>query len=353
MNPFFESEHLEGLLAKQLTSNNGVGMAVLIMQEGNVLATASAGERKVRSAVPITSQDKWHVGSISKSMTATMLARLVKQGLLSWETKIAEVFAGASGLNPLWQRVSLRNLLDHSSGSPANFPLRILLKNPKAGEARRTARSKATALILAKPPMTLPNFMFRYSNVGYTLAGVMAEQLSGLTWEELIEREIFGPLGLHSAGFGTPKEGGEHVGQPWGHGKILGWRYGSRQDNSPVMGPAGAIHMNLLDLCAFGNEHVRGLNGKGDLLAADAYEELHRPGLGQYACGWIVDAGFDDVNHRVEWHDGSNTFWYVTLALVPELELVAAIAYNDGFKMEQKGDFIRNFLQRVIEALSH
>ena len=71
--------------------------------------------------------------------------------------------------------------------------------------------------MLAEKPANPPGEKYAYSNVGYTIAGAMAEKATGATWEDLVKREVFEPLELTGAGFGPPKSPDETLEQPRGH----------------------------------------------------------------------------------------------------------------------------------------
>src|SRR4051812_27907352 len=75
-----------------LRKHNIPGMAVLVMHGQDVVALGAAGVRKTGDPTPITVDDKFHIGSCTKSMTATMIATLVEEGKLRWSTTMGEVF---------------------------------------------------------------------------------------------------------------------------------------------------------------------------------------------------------------------------------------------------------------------
>ncbi len=345
---FFLQEQLE----QQLATDSGVGAMALVMENDTLLGSACAGERKLRSGVPVSAEDKWHIGSITKSFTATLAAKYIERGHLTWSTRIEDVFDSVSKLHPQWREVTLHQLLTHTSGSPENFPIRINLKRPKTIALCKQERFKASALMLSKPPRTIPDFMFRYSNLGYSLAGVMVEQIADEPWEQLLEKEIFTPLGMNSAGFGPPRDEDDRHGQPRGHYRLLGLRISSMQDNSAVMGPAGTLHMNLQDLCKYGYEHMRGLSGTGILLQQETYRRLHQPLFAKYSCGWAEDLDLQGFSHRNISHNGSNTLWYAVLVMAPEQNLIAALAFNDAFDLDQKMVAAENMLVRILLKLT-
>ncbi|WP_197531516.1 serine hydrolase domain-containing protein [Posidoniimonas corsicana] len=307
-----------------------VGLAAMVMVDGKVVDQAADGERKQGSGVLVTTSDRWHLGSITKSITSTLIGRLVEAGKLDWDTTIGDALAGQP-IHDDWRGVTLTQLLTHTAGAPANFPMLVKLKNPAEGQPRVDARREAVLGVIAKPPLTPPGEAFAYSNVGYTIAGVMAEQATGKPWEDLVRQEVFAPLKLDQAGFGPPKSPAKGYDQPRGHVTRLGFKVamGDDADNTPIMGPAGTACMTLDELCCYANEHLRGEQGGGKLLSAETYRRLHEPALDDYACGWVARAEADGVP-ACRWHNGSNTMWYAFVAFIPTNNMVVAITANDG-----------------------
>ena len=134
---------------------------------------------------------------------------------------------------------------------------------------------------------------FAYSNVGYTIAGHIAETVAGKAYESLLRERVFAPLGLASAGFGPP-QGDAPNQEPIGHRVLLRWfrlrmdPFETRADNSPVMAPAGAVHMTILDLARYGTAHLDGESSPSPtLLPHAAWERLHTPVRDDYARGWV------------------------------------------------------------------
>src|SRR5262249_32540172 len=153
---------------------------------------------------------------------------------------------------------------------------------------------------------------FEYSNVGYTIAAAMAERATGVTWENLVKREVFDPLKLMEAGFGPPQSGEATLEAPRGHRKSIAGKFAvdDKADNTPLMGPSGSVHMSLTELCHYGMEHLRGELGSGKLLTAETYKKLHTPYINQNAYGWVKMPATSDIPHVLYWHNGSNTLWY-------------------------------------------
>ena len=308
-----------------------VGLAAMVMVDGQLVASAVDGERKKGSGVPLEIGDRWHLGSVTKSITATMIARLVESGKMHWSDTVGECFPDAS-IHEDWKPVTLKQLLTHTAGAPANFSFQVALKQPALGPECTLARREAVLKVIGKKPAYPPGEKFAYSNVGYTIAGAMAEKATGATWEDLVKREVFEPLELTGAGFGPPKSPAKTLEQPRGHRTVLGWKVSvnDEADNTPIIGPAGTVHMTLSNLCTYATEHLRGDLGEGKLLSAETYKLLHAPELDHYACGWLKNEPSAEIPHTVYWHNGSNTMWYALVAFIPEKKMVVAVTSNDG-----------------------
>jgi CubicO group peptidase (beta-lactamase class C family) len=296
-----------------------------------VVATAAIGERMIGSGVPLDPGDRWHLGSITKSITATMIARLVESGRMEWSDTVGKFFPEAT-IHDDWKAVTLEQLLTHTAGAPASFPLRVRRKKPEIGPESTRERRLAVIEVMGEKPVSTPGEKHAYSNVGYTIAGAMAEQAANMSWEVLVESEVFTPLKLSGAGFGPPKSPSPPLDQPRGHVTGLGRKIAmdDRTDNTPIMGPSGTVHMTLGDLSKYGLEHLHGELGTATLLKPETFKHLHTPRLADYAYGWVLKKPSTRIPHTVYWHNGSNTMWYALVVFIPERKMVVAVTSNDG-----------------------
>lgn len=309
-----------------------IGVGGAILYKGKIVAQAVDGLQIKGKSRPLETDNLFHIGSISKSMTATLLARLVENGTLSWDSSVQDTFPNVD-MHPDWNGVTMAHFLTHTSGVQANFPRASQSIWPTSDEALRTARLKAVSALLSNPPQSKPDEVFRYSNAGITIAGVMAEQITGKSWESLMHTEVFAPLGMKSAGFGAPQSTQQHP-QPWGHTSTLGFKRpmdpSKHADNTPIMGPAGIIHMNMRDLLIFGNEHALGMQGKSTFLKPETFKRLHTPKLNNYAYGFVVQPQSKWTEGPILWHNGTNTMWYALLVIAPDRQAVFVMTSNDG-----------------------
>lgn len=299
------------------------------------------GSRKRGGEELVERSDRWHLGSNTKAMTATLAAILVDEGKLRWETTIGEVFPGA---RDEYRGVTLEMLLSHRGGFPPPegtapegvtlLDLHNLPGTPREGRAEYATRA------LAQEPYVKPGTQTVYSNMGYILAGAVIEKKVVASWEELMRSRIFEPLGMKSAGFGPMVE-------PWPHTASGSPLPPSRlTDNPPVLGPAGTVHASLEDYAKFLRVHL----GLTALVKPDTLRRLHSPPAGEtYALGWVV-VEREWAGGKALTHAGSNTLNYTVAWLAPERGFaVVAVTNQGGDKAAQGcdeavGELIRRFL---------
>jgi CubicO group peptidase (beta-lactamase class C family) len=310
-----------------------------IVRGNKLVAIGAAGVRKAGGTTPVTVDDQWHVGSCTKAITATLIGRLVEEGKLSWDAEVGEFFrARGVEVDRGWDKATLRQLLDHRGGVPADLNKDGLWR--KLWEFKGTARKSRMELVrgvLSKPPAHDPGTTYEYANAGFAIAGAMAEEATDQTWEDLMGERIFTPLGMTACGFGPPGMAGAEE-QPWGHGaKGQPREPGPGADNPPAIGPGGTAHMTLSDWAKFVAAHLRGERAGALLLKPETYVLLHTPDPGpgaKYGGGWGIDtrdwAKGEGGTGRVLTHSGSNTMWFAVTWIAPERDFAVLVTCNQG-----------------------
>ena len=187
-------------------------------------------------------------------------------------------------------------------------------------------------MALQLPPVAEPGSTFLYSDVGYTVAGVMLEQAAKKSWEKLVEEHVAIPLTLTSLGFGEPASLGA-MDQPWGHvadgTRTVPFSPGpyAEIDNPAVIGPAGLVNLSIVDWGTYAGEHLKGARGQqGVMLSPDTYRVLHRNVEDQnYALGWGVS---QEELGRTLTHTGSCGEWFSVIKILPDVDLAIVVATN-------------------------
>ena len=324
--------------------NDLPGLVTLAVQNDRVAAQGAAGVRKQGADAAITINDQVHLGSCTKSMTATLVGILVAEKKLAWTTTVADAFPSLKeSMHPEWRGVTLEQLLTHRGGAPANLDADGLwgrLWSHKGSPPEQ--RLALVEGVVRRKPETKPGGKYIYSNAGFAIAGAIAEATMGESWETLMRKRIFDPLGMATAGFGAPGSR-DSLDQPRGHdaqGRPI--EPGPGSDNPASIGPAGTVHCSLGDWAKYAFVHTR-MHASGSKkaprgaegflkLKPPAFEKLHMaPGLGEprYAMGWIL-ADRDWADGPVLTHAGSNTMWFAVVWLAPKKDLALLAATNQA-----------------------
>lgn len=324
-------ERLEALRAAAGTP----ALAGAWRRDGAETRVLASGVRSAGASVRVTPGDAWLLGSLTKSMTATLIARAVEAGVLAWNDTVGRILGeklGAAASSGPFAQATLLHLLSHRSGLAANLPSKEMRRFSFAALADpREERLDYARRALSLPPEGALGERHVYSNAGYVVAAVMLEQRLDAPWERAMVERLFSPLKLNGAGFGPPG-GPDRLDQPLGHYAGPGAkpttprtpvvpRPGVIADNAVVLGPAARAHMPLQDLVAYLGAHR---DRDPALLTREGWDRLHRPPFGgDYALGWTVrpDGSL--------WHNGSNTLWYAEALVDPAAGCVAAAAANE------------------------
>lgn len=317
-NPSLE---IRAVVGNTIIENRMPGMIAAIADANGLMAIGAAGFRKAGDTTVLTTNDLVHIGSCAKAMTSTMLATLVAEGALRWESKLIEIIPELKGaIHPEYNDVTLWELVSHRAQFPENAPswwdhLDLDLKE------RRVALVKDS---LKDSPTIDPGRYF-YSNLGYVAAGCMAEAVTGMTWEELMQARIFGPLEMTTAGFGPPGTP-DTVDQPWGHAKRDGGWEPTQIDNPEALGPAGRVHCSIADWAKFASLQLQ--TGDTAILSRRHLDTLIQ-NTGDYAAGWVV-ADRVWAEGKALAHSGSNTMWFSTIWIAPKINRAFFVATNSS-----------------------
>jgi len=323
---------LSGIIAPLLQKSRLPALGAAVVTSEGLEAIGAIGVRSSTGTEKVTIDDQWHIGSCTKAMTATLVARLIDQGVLGWETTIGAVFG--STIHPSWKDVPIAWLLSHRSGAPLNFSEELWQEMVARGGSPREQRRFFVEEGLRIAPPTRPNTETVYSNSGFLVVGAMIEVLAGSPWEDLMRREVFEPLGMTRTGFGAPGTPGQ-LDQPLGHTRgSEGWSpvaLGPNADNPAATGPAGTIHTTLIDWARFVAAHLRGERGDQRYLKPATWQRLHAPGGSDwgYSPGWVVTEQ-EWAGGRLLRHLGSNNFWVAEASLAPRKDFAVLIVTNVG-----------------------
>ncbi len=355
-------------LEPYLKSGNLPAVAAAVVERGVLTEYGAVGTRKMGADIPVTIHDKFHLGSDGKAMTATIAGMMIEEGKLKWDSTLGDVFPELKkSMAPGVEKVTLEQLLSHTSGMRADDEnLMKLLKDTfdvdgDLNDQRYWLLQESVKL----PLVAEPSKAWAYNNRGYTIAGAMIERVSGKPWDELIVERIFEPFELTTAGLGTQSTLGK-IDAPLGHvvqkdGKVKSYMAGPNADNSLVLGPAGTLHLSILDLATWDGWNAgNGTRMPCNIVKPEMVEKIHtpvftikgenRPGTppdGKYAHGW----GWVTVNwapYPLLYHGGSNGKNLAQIWIDKEKDIAIVIMTNIGG--QQADDALRGIAKDLYEA---
>jgi CubicO group peptidase (beta-lactamase class C family) len=344
-----EQASLDSQLQPYLQQYSLPAVAAAVAKNGVIVAAGKAGTRRVGYDSPVTIDDRFHIGSDSKAFTALLAGEYVESGKLRWESTFADVFPELKGTaDKEFAQITLQQLLSHSSGLADNKTFVDLIGQSFMQDGNLNEVRYWLLTQVATKPIDHPRgSKFSYCNLGYILVGTMLERVGGKSWEELVVGRILTPLSLSSAGFGPCASLGRLDGT-LGHivknGKTVAMLPGPNGDNPAILGPAGTMHMSVLDFIRWVSWNA-GEGRRGPALVSGAtLKKLHTgiistgarpnaapgtPDTGEYAMGWGV--------LKLPWaaksavtHNGSNEMNLAMAIFWPDTDVAMVMMTNIG-----------------------
>jgi CubicO group peptidase (beta-lactamase class C family) len=205
--------------------------------------------------------------------------------------------------------------------------------------------------VLQSEPVAQAGEEVNYSNAGYVIAGLMAEHISGIGWEELVREHVLEPTGMTSTGFGWPAKE-ERPDQPRGHyyeESVFRPQEIEEYALGDFLAPAGDIHASIGDLALYAKMHLDGLAGNDGIVKAETIRRLHTPPEARndgliYAGGWMITE--KEGLGTVHTHSGSAGTFYATIELYPDENRAIVVAASAGAATGAVERIIRSINQR-------
>lgn len=246
--PAATTDALTSQLTTTMARNDVPGAAVEICIPGYQNWATAQGVSNVDKATPMTTDEVWPIRSVTKSVTVTLILKLVDEGKISLDDTIDQWVPGV----PNGDEITLRQLADMSSGAPEYTTQAWIdeyLKDPQ----RAFTTEELIEFAIAEPSQFDPGAKKVYTNTNTLLLGQVVQQEYGQPFGDVVREQILVPLGLNATAYH------DDVNDWTGP---TGYQQGEPQDNNfTVLGPAGAMTSTLGDLCKWGQAL-----GEGSLL---------------------------------------------------------------------------------------
>ena len=327
--PGAETAALDKIVDATVARYHLPGIAVGVIENGQVVYTRTVGETIAGSGQPITPQTLFKIASNSKAMTTALLGRLVAQGKLRWDDPVTKYLPQFRMHDP-WVTANMRvaDLLTHSSGLPEGGGDLMLWPEPNAF----TRADIIHGLAFIKPGYSFRS-QYQYDNLLYVVAGEVAAAAGGAPYETLMRREVFEPLHLDRCQVGA-----------WNRDTVGDVATPHRRDggrNAPIpeaaaipaitSAAAGGIRCDLTDMLSWARNWLVPTHAQLQWLSSVQRDVLQAPHMlipvsaqrrawdnshiMAYGYGWRMA----DVDGQWSvWHTGTLNGMYSMLALLPD-----------------------------------
>jgi CubicO group peptidase (beta-lactamase class C family) len=300
------------------------GVAVAIVQNGEVVHARGYGVREAGSPEPVDTRTLFGIGSCSKAFTTTALALLVEEGKLRWNDRVVDHLPWFQLYDAyVTSEFTISDLVTHRSGL-ATFSGDMLVFGSTYGREEIVRRARHLE------PVAGFRSQFGYQNLMYVAAGLVLEELTRDSWDAFIDERIFTPLGMSDSNTSvTALARGGNVAMP--HIEIEGEITPIEYWNVDNAAPAGSINSNVTDMARW----IQVLLASGAIddehrLFSDASATrmwtVHTPrGQGGYGLGWAL--AHHEGSRRVS-HDGGLPGMVVEVALLPDEQVGVVVLSN-------------------------
>jgi CubicO group peptidase (beta-lactamase class C family) len=331
------------------------GAAVTLVQGSEIVFNRSFGVRDLANGEPVTPRTRFRIGSITKSMTALLLAALVDEGVFDWDDRAIDLWPAFTAPTPqLTQTLRMRDLLGMASGIAESTDLSVaaveFFMSAGTVSASDVLRSVAALPVIAPPYTT-----FSYNNTLYAAAAYLGLLAQGTPLEALeesyadqVQQRVFQPIGMANAAIlDDPRPLGDDFAV--GYTQDIFGRPSPLPFVSPAgLAPAGSGLASGTDMARYliTQMHQGVAPGGTSVVSATNLAEMHRPGIGldpnelfssgvqsdtvalNYGMGWLSETYRD--GRQLLWHSGGIDGFSALMGFFPGEQLGFAFLTNMG-----------------------
>jgi len=339
-------------MANEIVANGGVpGLAVAVVHEDAVVYVRGFGLRESGKPETVDGDTVFQLASMSKPVSATIVAALVSEGVVSWDSRIAD-------LDPSFQlfeayptaQLTVRDLLSHRSGLPGTAGDELEAIGFGGDEVRRRLR--------LVPPSSSFRAGYSYSNAGFTAGAVAAVKPTGKPWATIADEVLYRPLGMnatssrHADFLARANRAALHI--------RFGGAWAAKLTRQPdVQAPAGGVSSSARDIAQWLRlELADGVFDGKRLVAHEAIAQTHVPLIARgdnpvtgaasfYGLGWNVEFG----RHGLSWgHAGAFSVGAHTLVTLYPKAKLGIVVLTNAFPTGVPEGLAENFFDVVFDG---
>jgi len=332
------ARNIENLAQRLVNEKNLPGLAMAIVQDGQVISVKGYGLTDSQQGTPVMPYTVFRLASLSKGFASTLSGQLVEEGAMSWDSPIINQLP-AFKLNDFasGSTVTVRDVLSHRVGlKDHTFDSALAGDQPYALIAER----------LSDAPMTCsPGDCYGYQNIAYSLIGDLTFAATGDFYPHQVEKRIFVPLGMGNASYGLD---GLMSSASWAKPHVRGkggWVAVAPNENFYRVPPAAGVNASIQDMAQWLRAQ---LGHRPDVLSKEVLNEIHTPQVATpgeirssgwrserlnnayYGLGWRV---MNYSGRTMIFHGGAVRGFRGLIAFMPDQDIGIVVLWNSESAM--------------------
>lgn len=303
---------LDSIVHRYLADSQATGGTVVVARGGDVLYARGFGERDRERHLPATPETVYPIGSVTKSFTAATVMRLVEEARIALDDPVTRHLPQY----PRWSAITIRHLLNHTSGIPLTSPAWRAIWDRELPPAEYVR-------FLADTLWSVPGAEFRYANTGYVVLGLVIEAVAGRPYGDVLAERVFRPLGMRSARMCATRDPDTLYAR--GYGRLVGAVSPTTEGSIVPLFSAGALCMSAPDLLRWARALVEGRVVSPPSFARMAHSDT--AGGAPTGYGFGLSPGRLGT-HATVWHNGAVAGAQAQMLTLPDDSLYVVILTN-------------------------
>ena len=289
---------VDSIFERVLKERKIAGFAIAVIEKNKIIYSKGFGYRDYEKKLPVTTNTLFAIGSCTKAFTSLLVGLLNKDDKVDYDKPVREYLPALKFFNTeMNNQITVRDLMCHRTGLPRHDFSWYLFNT--------SSRDSLLQRIQYQEPTASPRQTWQYNNFMFLAQGMIAEKLTGKTWEQNIKEKIFTPLGMSSSNLSI-KELEKNTDASLGYGlykdsiiKKLDYY------NINAMGPAGSINSSVNEMAKWVTMWINGgkVNGKeifpasylkeamsSQMIIGGALPDKEKPDIhfANYGFGWFL-----------------------------------------------------------------
>lgn len=315
------ADAIADLVAAELARSNTPGIAVAVVDKGNVARVQGFGFADLEHSVPVHPDTLFKTGATGMQFTAAVVMMLAEDGKIDLDAPVTRYLVKAPAK---WSKVTIRQLLGHVSGLPAT---------PNGDFRAEYSNDELLAIIAGEDINFAPGQHWRFSYVNYVVLGFVIQQVTGEHWTRFMAERLFAPLGMRTArgiddfAIIPNRAAGYEVRE----GKLRNAEWISRAANSTA---DGSLYLSALDYAAW----AQALSQR-PLLRPELWQALQQPArlAGGAACAYVPGWSVSGTGARTAWSQLGNWQGFRAYTLRYPAQNLTIAVYANGESADVRG----------------